>query len=354
MPAVPLPFLTFVILLMLLTKVCLQRGYGYRSTATFIAGCALLVLMSALRWQFDALYLRQIQSIVAIALPPLAWRCFARLTERSGRQKLAICLIPSAIALGLNLVAPATTDAVLMALYVGYGCTLIGTAYQGPDAFIFTRLNDAGPAARMAFLAGSFLCFSGLTDLAIAVDFSFYQGHQAPQLVALSQAILLPFICLAIIYNGKNVPPDEGIPATESQNNSEALALLCQRVEARLCEQSLYLSPDLTLNTLARRMGIPARQISQAVNQTQGCNVSQWINRFRIHHAQRQLLATDASVTEIMLEAGFATKSNFNREFTRISGMSPTEYRRSAEEALTPAVETRPSRQQGADGYRCG
>ncbi|HBC80814.1 MAG TPA: AraC family transcriptional regulator, partial [Escherichia sp.] len=42
--------------------------------------------------------------------------------------------------------------------------------------------------------------------------------------------------------------------------------------------------------------------------------------------------------------AGFATKSNFNREFTRISGMSPTEYRRSAQEALTPDVEMRQSR----------
>lgn len=354
MPAVPLPFLTFVILLMLLTKVCLRRVSGYRSAATFIAGCALLVLMSALRWQFDAPLLRQIQSIVAIALPPLAWRCFARLTGRSGKQELAISIVPAAIALGLHLAAPGLTDAVLMALYIGYGGALVGTAYQGPDAFIFTRLNDARPAALMAFLAGSFLCFSGLTDLAIAVDFSLYQGQQAPQLVALSQAILLPFICLAIVYNGKNVPPDEGRPAVEAQDNSEELALLCQRVEARICEQGLYLDPDLTLNTLARKLGIPARQISQAVNQTQGSNVSQWINRFRIHHAQRQLLATDASVTEIMLEAGFATKSNFNREFTRISGMSPTEYRRSAQEALTPDVEMRQSRQQGADEYRCG
>ena len=354
MPAVPLPFFTFAILLILLTKVCLQRASGYRSTATFIAGCALLVLMSALRWQFDAPLLRQMQSLIAIALPALAWRCFARLTGRSGKQELTISIVPPVMALGLNLAAPAITDAVLMALYVGYGCALIGTAYQGPDAFIFTRLNDAGPAARMAFLAGSFLCFSGLTDLAIAVDFSLYQGQQAPQLVALSQAILLPFICLAIVYNGKSVPLDESTPAVETQHKSEELALLCQRVEARLCEQSLYLSPDLTLNTLARRMGIPARQISQAVNQSRGCNVSQWINRFRIHHAQRLLLASNAPVTEIMLEAGFATKSNFNREFTRISGMSPTEYRRSAEEARRPDVEMRQSHQQGADEYRCG
>jgi len=29
-----------------------------------------------------------------------------------------------------------------------------------------------------------------------------------------------------------------------------------------------------------------------------------------------------------MFEAGFISKSNFNREFLRVTGISPTEYRR--------------------------
>ncbi len=86
-------FYTFSILVILLLKVCLQRAPGYRSAAIFISGCALLVFMSALRWQFDAVILRQLQSIVAIALPPLAWRCFARLTTQSRPQKFPRYLI---------------------------------------------------------------------------------------------------------------------------------------------------------------------------------------------------------------------------------------------------------------------
>lgn len=333
MPAVPFPFYTFSILVILLLKVCLQRAPGYRSAAIFISGCALLVFMSALRWQFDAVILRQLQSIVAIALPPLAWRCFARLTTQNRQQKFPRYLIAPLIALLLNLVAPMTTDAILMLLFIGYGGALIRTARQGADAFIFTRLQDAGPASLMTFIAGCFLCFSGLTDLAIAVDFGVYQGQQAPQLVALSQAILLPFICLAIVYSWKNVPPVTPLiaePVEEDRPCDEEAEHFCQRIEARIDEEKWFLQTDLTLNALARKLGIPARQISEAVNQARSCNVSQWINRFRIHYAQRLLLESSAPVTDIMLDAGFATKSNFNREFVRISGMTPTDYRRAA------------------------
>ena len=100
-----------------------------------------------------------------------------------------------------------------------------------------------------------------------------------------------------------------------------------------ISEQNLYLNPNLTLNALARKTAVPARQISKAVNLTRGCNVSQWINGFRIDFTQQLLRNTALSVTEVMLEAGFATKSNFHREFLRISGMTPTAYRRTAAES---------------------
>lgn len=339
MPAIPFPWYTLSILLILQLKICLQRPAGYRSSATFIAGCSLLVLLSALRWQFDHVLLRQLQSIVAIALPPLAWHCFASFTGQRFRRKSVAFVAPPSLALALNLIAPATTDAVLMVLYLGYGCALIRTARQGGDTFIFRRLSDSGSTSVLAFIAGVFLCFSGLTDLAIALDFHFYQGQQAPQLVALSQAILLPFICFAIVCSSRPPLPAEDPapqPADDNQSDNEEHAATYQRAETLICEQRLFLNPDLTLNTLARKTGIPARQISKAVNLTCGCNVSQWINGFRIDYAQQLLRTTALPVTEVMLEAGFATKSNFHREFMRISAMSPTDYRRTTAENPVP------------------
>ena len=78
-----------------------------------------------------------------------------------------------------------------------------------------------------------------------------------------------------------------------------------------LKERHLYRDPDLTLERLARRVGIPGRQISQAVNRRLGRNVSQEINWWRIREAQALLEQSDRSVTEIMFECGFSDQIEF-------------------------------------------
>lgn len=330
MPAIPFPVFTLVILLILLVKVALTGG-KQRGLMYFIAGCSLLVLMSALRWSFDARLLRQAQSLLAIFFAPLTWCCFAELTGQTRLRRNVVSGIPPAIALALNLAMPAATDGVLTLLYMGYGIALLRTSRQGADAFVLTRLTASPTTSAMAFAAGCFLFFSALTDLAIAIDFSLYAGQQAPLLVAISQGILLPFICLAILFTGRQAPPQRlpevELPAAPLPETGEAEAQLCERLEARIVERGLFLDPDLTLNLLARRTTTPARQISRAVNLTRGCNVSQWINGFRILHAQHLLRDTEEPVTSVMLASGFITKSNFNREFTRVTGMSPTDFR---------------------------
>jgi len=237
---------------------------------------------------------------------------------------------------------PAMTDAVLAVLYLGHGVALLRTSLGGADAFVLARLTDSSITSSLAFAAGAFLCFSCLTDIAIAVDFSVYHGQHAALLVAISQGILLPFICLAILLTGRTAAPvtHSAIPETVQAESSEEEAVLCQHLEQTVTTQALYLNPELTLNLLARATGIPARQISRAVNRTHGCNVSQWINGFRIRHAQRLLRLSDAPVTTVMLECGFSTKSNFNREFARISGLSPTDFRRAAADSPAPDLKT--------------
>ncbi|ELQ6065401.1 helix-turn-helix transcriptional regulator [Cronobacter sakazakii] len=346
MPSVPVPVFTLAILLMLLAKVSLSGSGHYRRATMFLAGCALLVIISALRWSFDFQALRQLQSLAAIALPPLAWRCFSERPSPQPLRRNIIISAPAVVALIVNLMFPAATDVALAALYLGYGIALLRIARKGSDAFPQSRLSDAPMAARLAFGAGAFLCFSGLTDIVIAADFSFFHGEQAPVLVATSQMILLPFICLAIVLPVRKreqpAPAYVTVPDTSEKTSDDFQdAQRCAQLEETLRARSLYLSPDLTLDLLARKTGTPARHISRAVNATRGCNVSQWINSFRIAHAQQLLRQTASPVTEVMLASGFNTKSNFNREFSRIVGMSPVEYRRAAADNAAPDSETR-------------
>jgi AraC-like DNA-binding protein len=56
-----------------------------------------------------------------------------------------------------------------------------------------------------------------------------------------------------------------------------------------------------------------------------GGNVSRHINTWRIEHACR-LMVAGQSVTAAMLGSGFNTKSNFNRESLRVTGLSPRDW----------------------------
>ena len=64
-------------------------------------------------------------------------------------------------------------------------------------------------------------------------------------------------------------------------------------------------------------------------------NVPQYVNTFRIRDACRMLEETDVPITGIVFEVGFTTKSNFNREFQRVTGLSPSAWREKARQHET-------------------
>jgi len=58
-----------------------------------------------------------------------------------------------------------------------------------------------------------------------------------------------------------------------------------------------------------------------------GKTFPQFLNELRIGRACSLLMEGDLNVTEIAYECGFANLSNFNRQFLRLKGLSPREFR---------------------------
>lgn len=56
---------------------------------------------------------------------------------------------------------------------------------------------------------------------------------------------------------------------------------------------------------------------------------SQYVTMQRVHKAKLLLLTTQASITDIAMEAGFNSSSTFNRVFYQYEKMSPTDFRQS-------------------------
>ena len=97
---------------------------------------------------------------------------------------------------------------------------------------------------------------------------------------------------------------------------------------AELDRDRIFRDPDLTLGRLAKRLVVPARQISQAVNRSTVLKGSHCVNNRRIEEVCHTLAMSEVSVTGAMLDAGFLTKSNFNREFRRVTGKTPSAWRK--------------------------
>jgi len=116
------------------------------------------------------------------------------------------------------------------------------------------------------------------------------------------------------------------LPADDAE-----LDRLNERLSATLSGARPFLDPDFSLAELSVLLGATERQVSQLINARHGMNVAAYINRHRVEFAAKLLLGSEKPIKAVPFEAGFRSKSVFNREFQRRFGMSPTAYRRSAE-----------------------
>lgn len=82
----------------------------------------------------------------------------------------------------------------------------------------------------------------------------------------------------------------------------------------------------------AERLNITVAYLNEAVNAVCGMSVSRNIQDEIILQAKRQLVYTTASVKEIAQGLGFRDYSYFTRLFVRVSGVSPTLFRKAYHE----------------------
>src|SRR5690625_577176 len=93
-----------------------------------------------------------------------------------------------------------------------------------------------------------------------------------------------------------------------------------------------YLESDLTLPKLAEELDLSTHHLSQVINEMHGKNFFNFINKYRVAEVKRKIQDPEFqnySLLGIAYESGFNSKSAFNRVFKNVTGMTPSEYRRS-------------------------
>jgi AraC-like DNA-binding protein len=90
-----------------------------------------------------------------------------------------------------------------------------------------------------------------------------------------------------------------------------------------------YLDCNLKYSDVAARLGISVRHLSRVLNEELGISFNEFVNAYRIKEVQSRLLNQENgehTLLAIALEAGFNSKTSFNRIFKDHTGLTPTEF----------------------------
>ncbi len=95
-------------------------------------------------------------------------------------------------------------------------------------------------------------------------------------------------------------------------------------------EQGWWRDPGLTAPILARHLATNTTYLSRALNTGLGHNFNEFVNLLRIKAVQEELArpGPQRDLLAIALDAGFNSKASFNRVFKRLTGETPSDFRR--------------------------
>ncbi|MDQ6530522.1 helix-turn-helix domain-containing protein [Flavobacterium sp. LHD-85] len=116
----------------------------------------------------------------------------------------------------------------------------------------------------------------------------------------------------------------------EILSQSEMFKILL-KLEKAMEKEQYYMESDLTLDKLAKLTSLSKYHISETLNHFVNKPFYTFINEYRIEHVKEKLKSlseknSSINILELAYEAGFNSKSSFNRYFKEITSYTPREY----------------------------
>jgi len=197
------------------------------------------------------------------------------------------------------------------------------TIFLDNEAYIF--------GAVVAFVC--FIGYFGIRQTGIFTDHSrlvWEQGSAAPDGAAASLAAETAGPQEPITGAG-NAAQDTAVKAKYARSGlSQDVALLIYgNLEALMMRERLFTDPELTLVQLSEKLGTNANHLSQVINMVGNMSFYDYVNALRIAEFTRIAgLPENQKYTllHLALECGFNSKTSFNRNFKKHTGLSPSEF----------------------------
>ena len=146
----------------------------------------------------------------------------------------------------------------------------------------------------------------------------------------LSSALLFAFFHVGLLmeYTAAEMAAggtESPVPVDEDDRAQRALL---ERIRDLIESQRLYLTPGLKVTDVAGMLDTNRTYVSACINRQAGMSFSDYVNGFRVHHAQALLLRKDSPLTlaQIGIRSGFSGDTSFFRNFKKVTGQTPSEW----------------------------
>ena len=111
--------------------------------------------------------------------------------------------------------------------------------------------------------------------------------------------------------------------------SSEHADRIVLKIERLMEHEKVYMDASLNLEYLSQELSEQPQYVSQAINQKLGVNFFELLASYRIREAKERLRnEPDKAVLDIAMDVGFQAKSSFNRTFKKITGVTPSAFRK--------------------------
>ncbi len=101
-----------------------------------------------------------------------------------------------------------------------------------------------------------------------------------------------------------------------------------QRIELVYDFVRKYFKEEVSLNEIAKEVSMTVPAFCRFFKRTTGKTFISFLNEYRITHACKLIFEEQQNISSIAMECGFNNLSNFNRAFRKVTGQSPSGYRR--------------------------
>jgi transcriptional regulator GlxA family with amidase domain len=118
-------------------------------------------------------------------------------------------------------------------------------------------------------------------------------------------------------------------PGGQAQFSTHLQTQYAQRAPLREMQHWIteHPSADLSVNALAARAGLSARQFARAFTAETGISPGRFVGRVRLEAARRMLEDSDRGVIQVARACGYGTSEAMRRAFVQSLGVPPADYR---------------------------